>query len=389
VLDVQDQGTRVQVRVLGSNGERDLSARFVVGCDGARSIVRQSAGIQYVDSGGIRSRWLVVDVTPKSTEDSQQWKDALNGKQYMDFRRPHTSVPSPLERRRWEFMLLDDESDQEAKEPKFAWPLLAKFGCTPDNAVIDKNAVYVLEGRWAETFHKGRILLAGDAAHTAPPFLGQGFNSGIRDATNVAWRLDFALRNPDKNYQRLFQDYGHEQLSTTIKFVSGAIQLERLFCILEETQARQRDAMVTQGVPALDLEKLDEPGMFIPAPGKFNHREGPGHQFIDDVVQIGNAQGRLYELIKFGWLILQAEGTDNGKDAVSEATMKQFQNFLGGTRLTIGERGFQDTKGTMKNFFSDNRIVGVILRPDHYVYAVATNADEIEGLVQGLLHYAD
>jgi 2-polyprenyl-6-methoxyphenol hydroxylase-like FAD-dependent oxidoreductase len=162
-------------------------ARFVVGCDGANSFVRPHLGASVTDLGFFFD-WLIVDVIPHRPA---VWTP-LNV-QICDPARPTTLVSGGPGRRRWEFMRLPGEPIEELNSEDTAWRLLAPWGVTPDNAALERHAVYRFQARWVDTWRHGRLLLAGDAAHQMPPFAGQGMCSGLRDATNLAWKLDLVL----------------------------------------------------------------------------------------------------------------------------------------------------------------------------------------------------
>src|SRR6185437_6752180 len=110
-----------------------------------------------------------------------------------DPRRPTTLVSGGPGRRRWEWMLLPGETPEQMADPETVWALLAESGISRDDVVLERHAVYTFRARWAARWREGRLALAGDAAHQMPPFAGQGMCSGLRDAANLAWKLDLVL----------------------------------------------------------------------------------------------------------------------------------------------------------------------------------------------------
>ena len=118
--------------------------------------------------------------------------DLPAGCQWCDPRRPTTHVQSGLRHRRWEFMLLPGEDAEDFDEAR-AWELLAPW-FTPDDGRLTRHAVYEFRSMLADDMRDGRVLIVGDAAHLTPPFLGQGLCAGLRDAANLAWKLDLVLR---------------------------------------------------------------------------------------------------------------------------------------------------------------------------------------------------
>ncbi|MDQ6697742.1 MAG: bifunctional 3-(3-hydroxy-phenyl)propionate/3-hydroxycinnamic acid hydroxylase, partial [Actinomycetota bacterium] len=180
-------GVTLTVEPDSGGPQQRVYARHVVGCDGANSTVRDLIGSSFIDLGFFYD-WLIVDVAMHEP----RVFDPIN-LQICEPSRPTTLVSGGPGRRRWEFMRLPDESIDELDDASRAWELLEPWDVTPDNATLERHAVYRFQARWADRWRQGNVLLAGDAAHQMPPFAGQGMCSGLRDAANLAWKLDLVL----------------------------------------------------------------------------------------------------------------------------------------------------------------------------------------------------
>ncbi len=169
-----------------AGAEREVEARYLIAADGATSTVRGLLGID-VEDLGLEQDWLVVDTMLRRPVD-------LPGSvlHICDPERPVTYVPSAGEHRRWEFMLLDDETAEEMQRPEVVRDLLAPW-LGPDDAEVLRAHVYTFRAAVARRWREGRVFLGGDAAHELPPFLGQGMGSGVRDVTNLVWKLASVL----------------------------------------------------------------------------------------------------------------------------------------------------------------------------------------------------
>ena len=165
---------------------RMIRARYLAAADGGRSIVRRIAGIEMTGSTA-PSKWLVVDVA-----DDQL--DAPYSAVYCDPERPVLTIPLPYRHRRFEFKVSDTDDESTLTDPGTVLKTLLapRYGRTPLPTVL-RSVIYLHHSRTAERFADRRVFLVGDAAHLQPPFFGQGMNSGIRDATNLAWKLAFVL----------------------------------------------------------------------------------------------------------------------------------------------------------------------------------------------------
>jgi 3-(3-hydroxy-phenyl)propionate hydroxylase len=159
-----------------------------VASDGGRSFIRTTLGIGF---GGFTdtSKWLVVDIR----------NDPLgvpNIYMHSDPQRPYVSVALPDGVRRFEFMIFEDETEEQVTTPERMAELLAKvLPAHVDISRLDfiRKRVYTHNARIAERWKIGRIMLAGDAAHIMPVWQGQGYNTGMRDATNLAWKLAYVV----------------------------------------------------------------------------------------------------------------------------------------------------------------------------------------------------
>jgi 3-(3-hydroxy-phenyl)propionate hydroxylase len=188
VTDVSPAGpgrTRVAFTDVATGREESVSAAFVLGCDGARSVVRQSIGSHMVDLGP-EQRWLVVDV--ETAADLGHWEGVH---QVCDPERTATFMRVGEHRYRWEFRLRPDESAGAYADLGALRPLLGPWlpAVDPPDLHLLRCAEYTFRAQIADRWRKGGIFLLGDAAHLTPPFVGQGLGAGLRDAANLCWKL--------------------------------------------------------------------------------------------------------------------------------------------------------------------------------------------------------
>lgn len=189
ITEARQDPTGVTVTLSGKAGQ-SLRARYMVACDGGRSPTRKMLGIA-MGGSTFEEPWLIVDL-------HKTFNPGFHTEVTCNPARSAISLPGPDGIRRYEFKLKKGEMIEEVETEAFARRLLAQFG--PDGeAPIRRCQVYTFHARTAQRWREGRIFLAGDAAHLTPPFAGQGMNSGLRDAHNLAWKLAEALnyKNPD------------------------------------------------------------------------------------------------------------------------------------------------------------------------------------------------
>jgi 3-(3-hydroxy-phenyl)propionate hydroxylase len=171
----------VRCRLRCAEGQREVAARWLVACDGGRSPVREMCGIR-LEGDTYPERWLIVDLSERTVP-------LRHTRTYCDPRRPAIRLPGPHGTVRYEFMLRPGDRDDDVLDERNFRGWIAER--TPEDAGLPlvRKAIYGFHARVASRWKHGRVMLAGDAAHLTPPFAGQGLNSGIRDAANLAWKL--------------------------------------------------------------------------------------------------------------------------------------------------------------------------------------------------------
>ena len=184
---VQAGGGRVQVTFADRVGGREhrVETTYLLGCDGANSMVRAAIGASMCDMG-FEQRWLVVDVTTDA--ELNQW-DGVH--QVCDPHRAGTFMRVGPSRYRWEFRLRPDETADDFGTVATLYPLIRPWveGVAPERLELVRVAEYTFRAQVADHWRRDNIFLLGDAAHLTPPFIGQGLCAGLRDAMNLGWKL--------------------------------------------------------------------------------------------------------------------------------------------------------------------------------------------------------
>ncbi|MGV8872874.1 MAG: bifunctional 3-(3-hydroxy-phenyl)propionate/3-hydroxycinnamic acid hydroxylase [Rhodococcus sp. (in: high G+C Gram-positive bacteria)] len=191
ITDVQNLKDSVRVSYTSTEDTTPhwVTADYVLGCDGANSVVRRSIGSKMHDLG-FEQRWLVVDI--ETDVDLEQW-DGVH--QVCDPARSATYMRIGTTRYRWEFQMLDGETLDEFTDLSTILPFIAPWftsGEIPDMKLI-RSAEYTFKAQVADRWRDRRVFVLGDAAHLTPPFIGQGMGAGLRDARNLVWKLVGAL----------------------------------------------------------------------------------------------------------------------------------------------------------------------------------------------------
>ncbi len=186
MLGLDQTEDHVVVHLQDSSGTPvELTAQFVLGCDGANSLVRETMGSRARDLG-FEQRWLVIDLRCSVLFDD--W-DGVH--QVCDTHRAGTYMRIGPSRFRWEFQLLDGESPEDFEALADLRSLLDPWlaDVADEDLEIVRVVEYTFRAMVADRWRAGRLFVLGDAAHLTPPFIGQGMGAGLRDAFNLSWKV--------------------------------------------------------------------------------------------------------------------------------------------------------------------------------------------------------
>jgi hypothetical protein len=270
-------------------------------------------------------------------------------------------------------MVLPGDDQAHLATADGAWEMIGRyFGVTPDQAGLERTAVFQFQSRVARHWRAGRVLLAGDAAHVMPPFLGQGLISGIRDAVSLEWRLDLALRGLAS--QQLLDTYQIEREPHVTEIIRQSIAAGEVVCITDPEAARRRDEAFWSGqipesppFPALRGGALADPADRL-----------TGTLAPQGRLERGGRRGRFDDIYGSGWTLLTRTATEvhlAGPDAA-------FFAAIGGRVVSITET--EDIEGTYREFFKVNELAAIIYRPDFRIFGTAAEDAEIPALVSRL-----
>jgi len=349
-------GALLQVNNLADGDTRAVEAGYVVGCDGARSLVRRLMGSSMTDLG-LHQSWLVFDVMLKRQVDLPEYTV-----QHCDPARPMTACYVTATRRRWEIMLLPGEDPTEISRPEKVWSLVSRW-VTPEDADLERAAVYTFHSVIAEGWRRGRLLLAGDSAHQTPPFLGQGMCAGIRDVANLAWKLVMVTRGLADD--ALLETYESERKPHVRAFIDLAVRLGDIIQTTDRVVAAERDRRFRDSEPEIFVYPTPLLG-----PGVHRGEAPAGGVFWQPAL----ADGRLLDAaIGLNFAVI-------GERALLEAVHE-------GTRAlwrAVGATVLSDPGGELGEWMHVNKARALILRPDRYLVGTAGDAAALDSLSAAL-----
>lgn len=405
-VEIVEQAEHVDLVVEVDGEPITYRSKYLVGADGGRSATRKHMGVSF-DGQSPSTRWVVIDME----NDPLGLPNVFVGG---DPRRPYVSLALPHAIRRFEFMLFDGESDELADDDEFISELLRPHLRDPRNITVLRRRVYTHHSRIAGTFRQGRVLIAGDAAHLMPVWQGQGWNSGMRDSTNVAWKLAAVVRGEAADglldtYTQERQPHAKAMIDISVAFGRFVKPTNRIVAALRDTAASLLTVVppikryfvqmkykpmprYTRGVvvdPITGAPGGAQPGLrakgALTSYESFRRVPSPvGTQFIQPkVATTTDGVRHLDDVIGYRWAILVWGGNpyahlSEQERALVDAFDVALISLRPHTQLVDDAPGATvvgDIDGRLKRWFDARPTAALVLRPDRFIAAAGPAQD--------------
>ncbi|MFU0446192.1 bifunctional 3-(3-hydroxy-phenyl)propionate/3-hydroxycinnamic acid hydroxylase [Pseudocitrobacter faecalis] len=376
-------GDSVTINLQGPEGQREtVKADWLVACDGGASVVRRTLNVPF-EGKTAPNKWIVIDIAndPLATPHIYLCCDPV---------RPYVSAALPHGVRRFEFMVMPGETEEQLSEPHNMRQLLSKVLPNPDHVELIRQRVYTHNARIAERFRVDRILLAGDAAHIMPVWQGQGYNSGMRDAFNLAWKLALVVNG--KAGERLLDTYQQERRDHAKAMIDLSVTAGNVLAPAKRWHGNVRDGIswLLNYIPPVKRYFLEM--RFKPMP---QYREGAlvmdtsaknspvGKMFIQPKVTRENGEVTLLDDVigaKFaiiGWGCNPLWGMSEQQIARWRALGTQFIQIVPEVQIHTPQDNVEgvirlgDTQNRLKTWFAAQDASVAVIRPDRFVAALA------------------
>lgn len=368
----------------------ETRARYLVGCDGGRSLVRQGLGIE-MHGRTAPQRWLVIDTV------DPHLADGMACRFFCDPRRPGMTLRKQHQKRRWEWMLMPGESEADLLDDRMIERLIAPH-TRPAQVRLERKCVYTFHSLVADRYRDGRVLIAGDAAHMMPPFAGQGMNGGIRDAANLAWKLAAVVRGQAD--EPLLDTYQQERRGHVIAATALANRLGDMIQPTSRWRAALRDVFffavnrTERGRAALDRQMMGtlraprmRGGLILAPTASDPARALSGQMIVQPTMRRADGSQVPLDAVLGGWFALLGYGVD--PSTALDAPALDVAAQLGVRLVHVTARGVaaqgaaaEDHSGALGEWFGDRAERFVLVRPDRFCAAQFTPASAATTLRQ-------
>ena len=332
---------------ISSHKEYIVRSKYLVGCDGANSITRKQMKTT-MDNLGFTQKWAVVDLILKKKKNNLPDRTI----QYSNPKQPATYCRNVGKRRRWEFAIKKNHSDKKVLSERYIWNFLKPW-LKKSEAIIERKTIYTFESAIARKWRKGRVFIAGDAAHLMPPFMGQGMCAGIRDASNLAWKIANCLRN--KFNETLLNTYQSERSLNVKEYIETTMRMGEFVNAVESIQITDNIRSDNKGIKSMQSIK--------PKLGKgLGNLKDKNRGKTFPQFKLKNNKTLDNNFSKKGMIVLSSD--------VNPKTSKYYS--------ILKAKNFSNVSRYLKNIKSK----AILVRPDRFILASARSNKEVNLLLK-------
>ena len=323
-----------------------IKSKYLVGCDGANSTTRSQMKTK-MNNLGFTQKWAVIDLILKKNKKSLPDRTI----QYSNPKRPATYCRNVGKRRRWEFAIKKTENIETILSEKYIWNFLKPW-LKKNEAQIERKTIYTFQSALAKKWKKGRVFLAGDAAHLMPPFMGQGMCAGIRDVSNLAWKISHCLNN--KHDEKLLKTYQSERFSNVKEYIETTMRMGEFVNAVGKSPITNNISADSKGRKSMKSIK--------PSLG-----DGLG-------VKKDKLRGKIFPQFK-----------NNGKNLDVKFFKKPMLLISSNFKKPLSKKiNFYKNKNDKKisRYLKDINCEGLIVRPDRFILASIEKNQDVELLIK-------
>jgi 2-polyprenyl-6-methoxyphenol hydroxylase-like FAD-dependent oxidoreductase len=329
-------------------GEEAIDARWVVGCDGGRSTVRKLAGFDFVGTDPELTGYIAVADIADAEKLKPGWNLTPRGLYVNEPRMGRFSVV--------EFGAGVAERDAPVTREVLQGCLRRVSGTDVTVGEVRIATSYTDNARQATTYRKGRVLLAGDAAHVHSPFGGQGMNLGIGDAMNLGWKLAATVKGwAPQDLLDTYTEERHPIGAWALNWTRAQVSIMRPDPHAQAMQAVVKEIIDTRGGASYFAQKTAGTWLRYPLPG--DHpligRSAPDLEFDDGT--------RLGDMLHEGKGVLLDFAGDDSLGKGSEVWRDRVKHARGPAKDSLG-------------------LSAVLVRPDGFVVWASDDAADVEAV---------
>lgn len=373
-LSQDKDSATVTLRPINGGPDRQISAEYVIAADGGSSPIRKMLGIA-LPGKHIAEQWFDIQL--------RAWYDLpvdapLDFTFIADPKRPGVDCPCPMGYHRVEFRVNKGETVEQLQTEQGLRGLLAERNIDYDQVEVFRSWGYTFHIRQAETWSRGRVFLAGDAAHIMPPFAGQGVSSGVRDVANLCWKID-AVLNAGADPE-LLRTYEPERRPNVVALTRFSLGIGRLVMLRKNTAARARDGIITAAAkvpgvrPWLTSMGL-KPRYELGTEGGFFGGEGTRRSlsgsFVKQpwVVSSDLAAVRLDTVLDNRWTWIGFPSSPIPPELATAGVAEVKLEYASAIAThSVPDGHYVDSEGVLEKQMRRARVNGLLVRPDHFVF---------------------